>query len=68
MAYFETRTISGFICQIRKRGDRGDFSFLKPRRFRAALYSALHNTENGAISKKAQKRKQIDFGQNLRSP
>ena len=49
MAYFETKAISGFIWQIRK---RGDFSFPKPGRFRAARYSALHNTENEAISKK----------------
>ena len=68
MAYFETRTISGFIWQIRK---RGDFSFLKPGRFRAARYSALHNTENGANSKKpknenrsisAQIRERLNFG------
>ena len=39
----------GFIWQIRK---RGNFSFMKPGRFRAAWYSALHNTENGVISKK----------------
>ena len=39
----------GLIWQIRK---RGNFSFLKPGRFRAAWYLALHNTENGAISKK----------------
>ena len=49
MAYFETRTISGFIWQIRK---RGDFSFLKPGQFQIARYSALRNAENGAISKK----------------
>ena len=49
MAYFETEVISGFIRQIRK---RGNFSFLKPWRFRAARYSALRNTENEAISKK----------------
>ena len=39
----------GFIWQIRK---RDNFSFLKPGRFRAAWYSALHNTENKVISKK----------------
>ena len=49
MAYFETEAIPGFIWQIRK---RGNFSFLKPGRFRAAQYSALRNTENGANSKK----------------
>ena len=49
MAYFETRMISGFIWQIRK---RGNFSFLKPGRFQVARCSALHNTENGANSKK----------------
>ena len=49
MAYFETWAISGFIWQIRK---RGNFSFLKPGRFRAAQYSALRNIENEANSKK----------------
>ena len=39
----------GFIYQIWK---RGNFSFLKPGRFRTARYPALHNTENGAISEK----------------
>lgn len=39
----------GFIWQIWK---RGNFSFLKLVRFQAVRYSALHNTENEAISKK----------------
>ena len=48
-----------------------NFSFMKPGRFRAAWYSALHNTENGAISKKpknenrpisAQNRDRLNFG------
>ena len=68
MAYFETEVISGFIWQIRK---RGDFSFPKPGRFQVARYSALRNTENGANSKKpknenrsisAQNRDRLVFG------
>ena len=46
---FWNRSVFDIIYQIWK---HTNFSFLKPWWFRAAWYSALHNTENEAISKK----------------
>ena len=68
MTYFWNRGDFDLICQIWK---QVNFSFLKSGWFRAAQYSALHNTENEAISKKpknenrpisTQNRDRLNFG------